>query len=171
VHTVGSWPLGPQSPFWQSCSQGALPLCTHSRNCPSPTPMLCPHQVLVGPLFEPVQVPLVGSLPSTASPAPLSLVPAATLLRVHPTPLSASLIRTLESTTPKDGGISPSQGQQQVAECLEVMLSTHPHPPLKPTAATQRGQCSLLSCPTTPAQSMSIGLMEDNWRVYNLQTL
>lgn len=114
---------------------------------------------------------LVGSLPSTASPAPLSLVPAATLLRVYPTPLSASLIRTLESTTPKDGGISPSQGQQQVAECLEVMLSTHPHPPLKPTAATQRGQCSLLSCPTTPAQSMSIGLMEDNWRVYNLQTL
>lgn len=87
MHTVGPWPLGPQSPFWQSCSQGALPLCTHSWNCPSPTPTLCPHQVLVGPLFEPVQVPLVGSLPSTASPAPLSLVPAATLLRVHPTPL------------------------------------------------------------------------------------
>lgn len=86
AHTAASCPAfhppGPTGPPQQGCSQVLLlPRCTHSCDCPNPTPTLGPvdpHSAHTCPPVEPVQLPLDGGITSfCCATAPLSMGPSA----------------------------------------------------------------------------------------------
>ncbi|XP_074674578.1 translin-associated protein X isoform X2 [Strix aluco] len=60
------------------------------------------HEVCTAPPLKPVQVPLDGSLPSSLSTSPHSLVSSANLLSVHSIPLSVSPTKMLNPAGPSN---------------------------------------------------------------------